>query len=383
MRLTPRASPLHLSRMLNGQPALATHPAEADLSPLRDRLRAHIFAARASDGGWGPIPARQSDVESSAWVLVGAARVSELADLRDSARSWLLSRQQHDGSWLYRVGPTIATWPTHAALFALTSDASTRAIEAISRAKNWLSNEHSATPTRWQRVAGRLRAMIPGSSSSNAEPAVVLDASLDGFGWAHETFAWVEPTSLAMLAMSMSSTVRTAQRTAVTAGEDALASRMQIALAMLRDRQSPDGGWNFGNKRVLGVDLPGYPDTTAWALLGIAAAIRHGADAEALAPVLRAAFAQLAAPESPTISPLPTSLELLARLALPSDDLSRASARELTLRAQLVASVSTALDGAAQGYPLLETRTAVFALLALSSVNLLADGLKPETERVP
>jgi hypothetical protein len=36
---------------------------------------------------------------------------------------------------------------------------------------------------------------------------------------------------------------------------------------MILDRECPGGGWNYGNKRVLGVDEVPYPDTTALALI--------------------------------------------------------------------------------------------------------------------
>jgi hypothetical protein len=36
------------------------------------------------------------------------------------------------------------------------------------------------------------------------------------------------------------------------------------------DRRCVDGGWNYGNKRVLGETLPSYPETTGLALIGLA-----------------------------------------------------------------------------------------------------------------
>jgi hypothetical protein len=42
-----------------------------------------------------------------------------------------------------------------------------------------------------------------------------------------------------------------------------------MAEQMLLDRRCPDAGWNYGNRRVLGEDLPGYPETTAVSLMGL------------------------------------------------------------------------------------------------------------------
>jgi hypothetical protein len=38
---------------------------------------------------------------------------------------------------------------------------------------------------------------------------------------------------------------------------------------MILERRCSDGGWNYGNRRVLGEDLRSYPETTALALLGL------------------------------------------------------------------------------------------------------------------
>lgn len=38
---------------------------------------------------------------------------------------------------------------------------------------------------------------------------------------------------------------------------------------MIADRQCRDGGWNYGNRRVLGKDLESFPECTALALIGL------------------------------------------------------------------------------------------------------------------
>ena len=46
--------------------------------------------------------------------------------------------------------------------------------------------------------------------------------------------------------------------------------RVNLGRRMLLDRRCSDMGWNYGNRRVRGVDLPGYARTTATALLALA-----------------------------------------------------------------------------------------------------------------
>jgi len=46
-------------------------------------------------------------------------------------------------------------------------------------------------------------------------------------------------------------------------------SRIATGERMLLERRCRDGGWNYGNRRVLGADLPSYPETTAMALMAL------------------------------------------------------------------------------------------------------------------
>jgi hypothetical protein len=51
---------------------------------------------------------------------------------------------------------------------------------------------------------------------------------------------------------------------------------------MIADRTCADGGWNYGNSRVLGEELWPYPDTTALALLALRNAGDPGTQAKSL-----------------------------------------------------------------------------------------------------
>lgn len=358
----PNTTPPHIFDRMT--PPTATNAAQTSVVT---QLIAVLSRTRDEQGGWSVIAGRPADAESTAWMLLGASRLANalpefaasLPTARDQSHRWLLQQQTAAGSWEYRRGPTAATWPTAPALLALRAHASgAGSTEAIERAHTWLVDEHSLTPGWWPRLLARF------ADAPTEEPAVVLDGTLDGFGWAHQTFAWVEPTALAMMAMCAAPSAR------------AWRERVEIGVNMLLDRQSPDGGWNYGNKRVLGVDLPGYPDTTGWALLGLAAAERAGVvSASRVRQPMQRAFAALSIPESSFVSPLPVALELLASRALRATaaqpHIASTDPAQTALRLKLASALEVALHGLNDGYPMLETRTAILSLFALHDVDLL------------
>jgi hypothetical protein len=83
-----------------------------------------------------------------------------------------------------------------------------------------------------------------------------FDASLPAWGWTAGTAGWTEPTAHALLAL---------MATDQGASEEAAQAR-----AFLRDRQGEDGGWNYGNPRMMGQALDSAPVATGWALLALA-----------------------------------------------------------------------------------------------------------------
>jgi len=331
----------------------------ADESLLTADLVALVTSAQSPRGGWGVMAGRDPDVESTAWALCAAARIPGLVDVREPALRWLLSQQRANGSWTFREGPEFNTWPTFAAVIALAAVDSSDAGRA--RALRWIVEQHTVRATWWDRWRARF---TPPVDPTADEPVNVLDASLDGYGWADATFTWVEPTAMAMLALMTARGAAEAQ------------ARIATGARVLLDRQAPDGGWNYGNKRVLGYDLPGYPDTTGWAVLGLLGALRLGVvdQTQALTSVSRGLSA-IPAIEQPGIAPLPMALELLARTAFARGGFvesgQRAGRAEAEVRTSLVAALRPSIDDAKAGYPTLDTRTAVLSLLALQNEDIL------------
>jgi hypothetical protein len=75
------------------------------------------------------------------------------------------------------------------------------------------------------------------------------------WGWTSDARSLTEPTARVLLAAKALT-----PRDAATRAE---------ALRLLEARQCADGGWNFGNASVYDVDLRGYAQTTAIALLAL------------------------------------------------------------------------------------------------------------------
>jgi hypothetical protein len=119
-------------------------------------------------------------------------------------------------------------------------------------------------------------------------------------------------------------------------------ARIEEGQRLLWDRVCVNGGWNYGNRRVLGEALEPFPDTTAFALLALQGSARREALAESC-DALEALLDEKASSLALALSAL--AFELHARAAEP-------------LRARLEARIG-------QLGPPRETRSVALALLAL------------------
>ena len=188
--------------------------------------RVHDLAAdrlaelRNADGGFGMRAGQPSEPEPTA--------LAALALDDGGARGWLEAAQRVDGSFGLDVGPYANDAATGLAALALSAGAAReRALDHVER-------------TRAARV--------------ETSPVNPIDPDAIGWPWATGTASWTEPTARALLALRI-------VRPASPAIDD--------AIAMLRDRETVGGGWNYGNKTVLGEDLAPFVQTTAFALVAL------------------------------------------------------------------------------------------------------------------
>ena len=82
------------------------------------------------------------------------------------------------------------------------------------------------------------------------------DTRLQGWSWVEGTHSWLEPTAYGVLGLR-----------AVNKADH---PRTREAVALMRDRMFPSGGWNYGNTRTLGRTLRPFPGTTGIVLTALA-----------------------------------------------------------------------------------------------------------------
>ena len=183
-------------------------------------LASRVREAQNADGGFGPRVGLPSEPEPTA--------VATIALDDERGRAWLGEHQADDGSASLDAGVVVNDSATAFAAIGLGSgDGRERALD-------------------------HLEAALAPDARSTAD--VPFDTSFHGWAWTESTFGWVDPTARAVLALRL-------LRPGAKAIED--------GVGMLRDRETVGGGWNYGNRVVLGEDLEPYAQTTAAALVAL------------------------------------------------------------------------------------------------------------------
>lgn len=212
-------------------------------TPPLARALEFIAARRNADGGWGYRPGGKSTVEPTGLCALALTSASERA-AAGPGLAFLRSCQKPNGAVGLDREDEDGCWAAYAALLAFHAAG---AEPEERRLRDWL--------LAFKDAADRY---------SQAERAAVAaryryDASIRGWPWTPGTTAWVEPTSLAMIALL---------RSGVPLGHD----RIQSGLRLLFDRKVPSGGWNFGNPYSASFELEPSLMSTALALAALAAA---------------------------------------------------------------------------------------------------------------
>ncbi|MGH9721297.1 MAG: prenyltransferase/squalene oxidase repeat-containing protein, partial [Bryobacteraceae bacterium] len=203
--------------------------------------------AQNADGGWGFFAGKQSWLEPTAYAMLALSKDASAQDAVERGSKLIGAWQSLDGSWR----PCASVYEPH----SMTSLAVTlhcvraRYDEAFRKGVAWLLGMTGSE----NRLSFRLAHFV--------SPRVVeMNPSLKAWPWTPGNTSWIEPTAHALVAL---------KRAAAAYGGGEIRTRIEQGEQMILDRRCSDGGWNYGNRRVLGHDLPSYPETTAIALYGL------------------------------------------------------------------------------------------------------------------
>jgi hypothetical protein len=188
------------------------------------------------EGGFAAMNGGAEDVDSTAWAVTALHVHGNDEETVSAGRNRLTRHQWGDGRVAISNRASWVWWPTSSALLAWAKD---REYEAAAR-----------------NATGFLLATKGLHFPRRPDAPITHDTSIRGWSWTAGTHSWVEPTSLAVLALR-----------AVGKGKH---ERVEEAVSMLMDRMLPSGGWNYGNTLVFGRELRPMPESTGAALDALA-----------------------------------------------------------------------------------------------------------------
>jgi hypothetical protein len=184
------------------------------------------------NGGFASRPHDDYRPDATCWAILALSNDPANQDLIMRGRARLAAGQLPDGRVCVSRNHPEAIWPTSLAVFAWHQSQEFHKNQAL--AAQFLL---SSSGLHWPR---------------KANSPIAGDSSLKGWPWIANTYSWVEPTGLAMMALKL-------------AGYGSQA-RVQEGARLLLDRQLPDGGWNYGNTIIFGEELRPMPLSTGIAL---------------------------------------------------------------------------------------------------------------------
>ncbi len=210
-----------------------------------------LVSTQNPDGGWGAEKGKRSNTEATSFSVLGlsALRDKSLTDSIKQGLTWLINRQNPDGSWPLTAPLNDGSWTTALAVLSLAPFEAHR-LRAL-RGARWLLRREGED-IGW--LVSLLYRVAPERLPFQLNP------DLKGWPWTSGTFSWVEPTAYALIAL---------KNLRPYLQETRAEERIREGELMVYDRMCEGGGWNYGNSKVLGVDLWPYPDITALVLIAL------------------------------------------------------------------------------------------------------------------
>ena len=209
------------------------------MSDWRQLLRTRLLESVNQAGAWGYRAGSSGAAEPTALGALALAAAGDPSEASSQALGWLAGVQLDDGAVPVAAGLKRPHWPTALAVLAWLRcpiDAGGVWDDRIKQALAWL-------------FAARGQSIPPDPSIHDH------DTSLVGWSWVSGTHSWIEPTGYAILALR-------------AAGKSEH-PRVREGVELILDRALPEGGWNYGNRRVLEHVLRPFPATTGVALAAL------------------------------------------------------------------------------------------------------------------
>lgn len=228
---------------------------------MRAELLQFLLDHQNPDGSWGYFPAKSGAIEPTAYALMALAQEAEAKAAFAKGLAFLLARQGPRGGWpVSALDSEESSWVSALAGLSLIT---CRAPEPpIRAAVGFVVSSFGKNPRPWiLRVADWMRSW----------DASYVEENLGGWKWNPETANWVEPTAYALLFLKISLKVQppTNRNSLPTMPERRIREIIREAESLLFQRMCREGGWNYGNARILGEELRPYVLTTALALMAL------------------------------------------------------------------------------------------------------------------
>ena len=216
-----------------------------------DRLLDELVSLQNPDGGWGATADKSSNTEITSLVVAALQSIGERSAPDRVLRGviWLTQHQNPDGGLRLNDVTTAGSWATALAIIALSAFPEHQG--AVNNAALWLLGQEGSKPG----ILAQMILFLTGKRSVNE-----LNQDLIGWSWVPNSFSWVEPTSYALTAL---------KKVRASLGDTRVEARIRQGDLMLYDRMCKEGGWNYGNSKVLDYALWPYPDITAIALIAL------------------------------------------------------------------------------------------------------------------
>jgi hypothetical protein len=205
----------------------------------RTELEQQLLGAANAAGAWGYSAESVGAAEPTALAAMALSGRDALAEPVERGLAWVTQLQGADGAVPVSAAAPGPYWPTSLALLGwCAGDEALRArfTGPMDAATRWLLDAR-------------------GKAVSQKHSFFDHDAMLTGWPWVAGTHSWLEPTGYAVLALR-------------ARGEGAH-PRTREAVKLMLNRALPDGGWNYGNRRVFGKALRAFPATTGVALAAL------------------------------------------------------------------------------------------------------------------